>query len=149
MTKLWDALGAHEGVGVAEFSLTVDSKHTYDQTLRVAWPDRPRSAQVQVATHAEGGWTTDNRQEKLTLDFSGGFESLPEVLAPVWGIETRGGHLLLTLTVTLRFATPVPPADAELIRFRDSIKEANQGELVGKAIPSRGAGLAALRRQYE
>jgi hypothetical protein len=145
MTRLWEGLGAHQGVSIAELSLTVDRKHAYDQTLCVAWPDRPRAAQVQVVVHAEGGWITEGRRENLAMDFSGGFDSLREVLAPVWGIEGRGGQVLLTLTVTLRFPVPVSLSDPELMRFRDAVREANQGELVGKVVPSRGAGVAVLR----
>ena len=45
LTAVWDTLAASRNLRVAELALSVEDRESFDNTLRVAWADRPTAAQ--------------------------------------------------------------------------------------------------------
>jgi hypothetical protein len=54
LTAAWDALAAARHVRIAEMALSVEDRESFDNTLRVAWADRPRAAHVHATLVANG-----------------------------------------------------------------------------------------------
>ena len=46
LTAVWDNLAAVRNASIAELSLTVEDRESFDNTLFVTWADRPKDAQA-------------------------------------------------------------------------------------------------------
>lgn len=92
LTATWDALRTHRNAEVGALRLTAGDRATYDNTLLATWADRPTNALSETHVHAEGAREIEGRRESLSLEFTGRFEEVRALLAPVWPFA-RGGPL--------------------------------------------------------
>jgi hypothetical protein len=137
LTAAWDALAAARNVRLAEFVLTVDDRESFDNTLRVAWADRPKAAQVHATLVASGQRVVEGKTEAVSVNYEGRFETLKDLLAPLWPFRGGQGELHVTITVALKFAEPTAVDDVTLGTFRTALVNAGQGQLEARLVPVR------------
>ncbi len=138
LTAIWEQLAVHRNIELSELRLTVDDRAAFDNTLLATWPDRPTLAESEAEVHAEGVRQAEGGRETIVLDYTGRFEELRTLLAPVWPFARRG-QLTLTLTLTWRFEPPLPLTDGPLQAYRAALINANQGQIEVRAVPARRA----------
>ena len=136
LTRAWEELSGQKDLALSEFSITLQSRETFDNTVRAAMPDLPESASAKIAIEAEAVRETDDGDEELSVNFKGRFSEAVKILPVIWPFQ-NGGKLSATIVLDLVFAPPVDLADAALIAFRDSMAEANQGEMEVRLTPVR------------
>jgi hypothetical protein len=137
LTAAWDALATAHNVRVAELGLSVQDRESFDNTLRVAWADRPRAAQVHATLVASGQRVVEGKTEAVSVTCEGRFETLKDLLAPLWPFRSGQGELQVTITVSLKFHDPPAVDDAGLGAFRDSLMNAGQGQVEVRLVPVR------------
>jgi hypothetical protein len=137
LTAVWDALAAARNVRVAELVLSVEDRESFDNTLRVAWADRPRAAQVHATLVAGGQRVVDGKTETVNVTYEGRFETLKDLLAPLWPFRGGQNELQVTITVALRFAELPAVDDAALGTFRTALMNAGQGQVEVRLVPVR------------
>ena len=109
----------------------ISASGTPREALTAAWEQRTVHRNIELG------------ELRLTVDDRAAFDSTllatwPDrpLLAPVWPFA-RGGQLDLTLTLTWRFAPPLPLTDGALQAYRTALINANQGQIGVPAIPVR------------
>jgi hypothetical protein len=137
LTAVWDALATARNVRIAELSLTVEDRESFDNTLRVAWADRPKVAQVHTTLIANGQRVVDGKTETVSVTYEGRFDTLRDLLAPLWPFRSGQGELQVTITVTLKFADPPTIDDAALETFHTALMNAGQGRIEVRMVPVR------------
>ena len=137
LTAAWDALAATRNVRVAELVLSVEDRESFDNTLRVAWADRPRAAQVHATLVANAQRVVEGKTEAVNVTYEGRFETLRDLLAPLWPFRGGQGELQVTITVGLKFAEPPAVDDAALRAFRTALMNAGQGQIEVWIVPVR------------
>ncbi len=137
LTAIWDALAGGRNLRVSELYLAVEDRESFDNTLRVAWADRPKAAQVHVTLTANGQRVQDGKTETVRVEYEGRFESLQGFLAPVWPFKSGGGDLTVTIAVSLKFAEPPALDDKDLGDFKAALTNANQGRIEVRLVPVR------------
>lgn len=137
LTGVWDALANARNLRVAELSLTVQDRESFDNTLRVTWADRPKPAQVHVSLTANGQRVIAGKTETVGLTFEGQFEQVASLMAPVWPFRGGGGELEVTIGLSLKFADAPPIDDPELDAYRTALMNANQGKVEARLVPVR------------
>ncbi|WP_169978696.1 DUF499 domain-containing protein [Tautonia rosea] len=137
LTAAWDALAAARNVRIAELDLSVEDRESFDNTLRVAWADRPKAAQVHATLVANGQRVVEGKTEAVNVTYEGRFEALRDLLAPLWPFRGGQGELQVTITVGLKFADPPAVDDAALCAFRDAMMNAGQGQMEVRLVPVR------------
>jgi hypothetical protein len=136
LTSIWEQLGAFKGVQLSELTLTMNSRDTFDNTIRSTWADRPGMARAHVTVTANGQRAVSGQKETIHLDFEGRVEELGAVLSPVWPFE-RQGELDIAISVHLLFDTALDLNDSALETYKTAIMNANQGTLEARAVPCR------------
>jgi hypothetical protein len=137
LTAAWDALATARNVRIAELVLSVEDRESFDNTLRVAWADRPKAAQVHATLVANGQRVVEGKTEAINVTYEGRFETLKELLAPLWPFRSGQGELQVTITVALKFAEPPAVDDAALGTFRTALMNAGQGRIEARLVPVR------------
>lgn len=137
ITAVWDALAALRNLRVAELALSVEDRESFDNTLRVAWADRPKAAQVHATLVANGQRVVEGKTEAVNLTFEGRFETLKDLLAPLWPFRGGQGELQVTIAVSLKFADPPATDDPALETFRTALMNAGQGQMEVRLVPVR------------
>jgi hypothetical protein len=137
LTAAWDALATARNVRIAELVLSVEDRESFDNTLRVAWADRPKAAQVHATLVANGQRVIEGKSEALNVTYEGRFEPLKDLLAPLWPFRSGQGELQVTITVALKFAEPPAVDDAALGTFRTALMNAGQGRVEVRLVPVR------------
>lgn len=137
ITAAWDTLAAGRNLRVAELALSVEDRESFDNTLRVAWADRPKAAQVHATLVANGQRVAEGKTEALNLTYEGRFEALQSLLAPIWPFRTGQGELQVTIAVSLKFPDPPALDDPDLVAFRTALVNANQGRVEIRLVPVR------------
>jgi hypothetical protein len=103
LTGAWDALATARTVRIAELVLSVEDRESFDNTLRVAWADRPKAVQVHATLVANGQRVVEGKTEAVNVTYEGRFETLKDLLAPLWPFRSGQGELQVTITVVLKF----------------------------------------------
>jgi hypothetical protein len=137
LTAVWDALATARKLRVAELVLSVEDRESFDNTLRVAWADRPKTAQVHAALVANGQRVVEGKTETVNTNYEGRFETLKDLLAPLWPFRSGQGELHVTITVALKFADPPAVDDEALGAFRTALMNAGQGRVEVRLVPVR------------
>lgn len=71
------------------------------------------------------------------MTYEGRFETLKDLLAPLWPFRSGQGELQTTITVSLKFADPPAMDDPALDSFRTSLMNAGQGRIEVRLVPVR------------
>jgi hypothetical protein len=137
LTAVWEALATARNVRVAELVLSVEDRESFDNTLRVAWADRPKAAQVHASLVANGQRVVEGKTEAVNVTYEGRFETLKDLLAPLWPFRSGQSELQVTITVALKFAEPPVADDAALGTFRTALMNAGQGRVEVRLVPVR------------
>jgi hypothetical protein len=137
LTAAWDALATARNVRIAEVVLSVEDRESFDNTLRVAWADRPKAAQAHATLVASGRRVVDGKTEAVHVEYEGRFETLKDLLAPLWPFRSGQGELQVTITVKLKFVDPPAVDDAALGTFRTALMNAGQGRVEVRLAPVR------------
>jgi hypothetical protein len=143
LTQLWETLGAFRRLQIAELTLTVVDRDSFDNTLLATWADRPPAAQPHASVVATGQREVGGKQETVRMEFEGRFEEVRTMLSPVWPFRSQG-ELDVTIAVHLTFNPPLDLTDATLETYRMALMNANQGtiEIRGVPVRTRLAGVA-------
>jgi hypothetical protein len=136
LTQLWDELSAFRHVQIAELTLTVNDRDSFDNTLLATWADRPPTAQPHASVVATGQREVSSKQETVSLGFEGRFEEVRSMLSPVWPFRSQG-ELDVTIAVRLTFNPPLDFTDATLETYRTALMNANQGNMEVCVVPVR------------
>ena len=136
LTRLWEELATFGEPCIAEISLTVTDRDSFDNTLLATWADRPQEAQVQVAVEAHGQRTAVGIPETVSMHFVGRFEEVRAMMAPIWPFKSQG-KLDVTIAVRLTFAQALSMTNSTLEGYRQALMEANQGVVEACIIPVR------------
>lgn len=79
----------------------------------------------------------EGKTETISVTYEGRFETLRDVLAPLWPFRGGQGELQVTIAVALKFADPPAVDDPALVTFRTSLMNANQGQIEIRLVPVR------------
>ncbi len=137
ITAVWDALAAMRNLRIAELALSVEDRESFDNTLRVAWADRPKAALVHATLVANGQRVVEGKTESVNLTFEGRFETFKDLLAPLWPFRSGQGELHVTIAVSLKFPDPPQTDDSALETFRTALMNAGQGQMEVRMVPVR------------
>lgn len=137
LTAVWDTLAALRNLSIAELTISVEDRESFDNTLRVAWADRPNKAQVHATLVANGQRVVEGKTEILNLTYEGRFETLKDLLAPLWPFRSGQGELQVTIAVSLKFPAPLAANDPTIETFRNALMNAGQGQMEVQLVPVR------------
>jgi hypothetical protein len=82
LVQIWDELVGFKDVQVAEITLTVTDRDSFDNTLLATWADRPTAVRSHVSVIADGQREINGKQESVHLVFEGRFEEVRTMLPP-------------------------------------------------------------------
>lgn len=136
LTQLREALGAFRRVQLAELTLTVNDRDSFDNTLLATSADRPPAAQPHASVIANGQREVGGKHETVHVAFEGRVEEVRAMLSPVWPFKNQG-ELDVTIAVRLTFNPPLDLADATLETYRTALMNANQGNIEVGVVPVR------------
>lgn len=137
LTAAWDALATARNVRIAELTLSVEDRESFDNTLRVACADRPKVAQVHATLVANGQRVVEGKTEAVHVTCEGRFETLKDLLGPLWPFRGGQGDLQVSIAVAFKFAEPPAVDDPALESFRTSLMNAGQGQVEVRLVPVR------------
>jgi hypothetical protein len=124
-------------VRVAELVLSVEDRESFDNTLQATWADRPKAAQVHATLIANGQRVVEGKTEAVNVTYEGRFETLKNLLAPLWPFHSGQGELQVTITVALKFTEPPAVDDPALGIFCTALINAGQGRMEVRLVPVR------------
>jgi hypothetical protein len=136
LVQLWEELGGFKDVQMAEMTLTVGDRDSFDNTLLATWTDRPQAAHAHVSVTAAGQREVGGRLETVRLDFEGRFEEVRTMLSPIWPFKSQG-ELEITIAVHLLCDPPLALTDSALEAYRTALMNANQGSMEAQVVPTR------------
>jgi hypothetical protein len=79
----------------------------------------------------------EGKTEAVNLTYEGRFETLRDLLAPLWPFRGGQGELQVAITVALKFPDPPAVDDAALGAFCTALMNAGQGRLEVRLVPVR------------
>ncbi len=135
LTEVWEALAPSPDIRVAELTISVSDRESFDNTLRAAWADRPKNALIHSTLSAQGRRNTGEKDESINLMYEGKFENIQTLMAPIWSFSS--GELQVSITATLKFDDPPKLSDQHLEGFRTSLMNADQGQIAVRLVPAR------------
>ena len=124
-----------------EHALTVGYRSSLTEIVQIigrATRDAPGKTRTRFTNLiAEPDASSEVITEAVNVTYEGRFETLKDLLAPLWPFRSGQGELQVTITVSLKFADPPAVDDPSLGTFRTSLMNAGQGQVEARLVPVR------------